>query len=497
MAFFLVATPKQIPVAVFPCVAGLPSPPPFSGMASDGLFLATRHPTIPSARRVFSLVGRDAASPADLRAHLLRPWPLRVKLFQCKDTANLWSAEDAGGCAAGAPPAPPPHSFEEGSILRLVSRAGDSLYDLADTTSAASFLIAAGTSTCAAGVQVQGVALTPDAGLEDDPVVTKRPRIEVLAEGPKAGAGALPPVNPLSTAAATAVEGDAGTPPTLESGGGRAVRRGQRSMPRPVVSWSYAAPYKAADDCEDSYRSRLLKVATARNDWELGVGLTGEARRTCELLVDVAGVFLTGPPGSGKTHMVNQVISGLRDAGLNVAACGSSGVAAALVNGTTVHSWAGFVNGDADMGTPLGMVLRKVIPMAAKVRMCAAMALVVDEIGTLSAALLTRLDLVLRAVRRSASPFGGLRVLFVGDFLQLAPPKGQYAFCSDVWRAVFGDRAVVLTTHWRHVRDSCWASSCACARANTLRPTWTSLRPVGLFPRLHKSCGCFATPLTC
>ena len=44
-------------------------------------------------------------------------------------------------------------------------------------------------------------------------------------------------------------------------------------------------------------------------------------------------------------------------------------------------------------------------------------------------------------------------VLTVGDFLQLAPPKGQYAFLSDVWRGVFADRDVLLETHWRHVRD--------------------------------------------
>ena len=44
-------------------------------------------------------------------------------------------------------------------------------------------------------------------------------------------------------------------------------------------------------------------------------------------------------------------------------------------------------------------------------------------------------------------------VLFVGDFLQLALPKGQYAFLSEVWRDVFSHRAVELKTHWRHVRD--------------------------------------------
>jgi len=82
------------------------------------------------------------------------------------------------------------------------------------------------------------------------------------------------------------------------------------------------------------------------------------------------------------------------------------------------------------------------------------MVLVVYEVGTLSAAFITRLDLVLRHVRRLPDvPFGGLTVLFSGDFPQLAPPFGNFAFVSDVWRDAFGSRAVVLDTHWRHIQD--------------------------------------------
>jgi len=37
--------------------------------------------------------------------------------------------------------------------------------------------------------------------------------------------------------------------------------------------------------------------------------------------------------------------------------------------------------------------------------------------------------------------------------LQLAPPFGSYAFLSDVWGLVFGNRAVILKTNWRQMRD--------------------------------------------
>lgn len=154
-------------------------------------------------------------------------------------------------------------------------------------------------------------------------------------------------------------------------------------------------------------------------------------------------MFLTGPPGCGKTHVVNEVKEALQLAGVSVSVCGSSGVAAALVSGVTAHAWAGFRNGHNDEVAPLAAVLTQVIPNAAKARMSGAQVLVIDEATTLSATFYRRLDEVIRHVRGDRSPFGGLVVLFAGDFLQVCPPQGEYAFKSAVWDLVFGRRAIV------------------------------------------------------
>ncbi|OSX70336.1 hypothetical protein BU14_0784s0005 [Porphyra umbilicalis] len=222
-------------------------------------------------------------------------------------------------------------------------------------------------------------------------------------------------------------------------------RAASTSSGRPRIAWTYAGASKNG--------TRSQPVASLPNDVELPTTIVGAERKVCRLLTGNECVFLTGPPGCGKTHLVNDVVKTLRAVGLSVSVCGSSGVAAALVGGTTVHAWAGFVNGDADVATPLETVLTKVIPPAAKYRMRSAMALVIDEVGTLSAALITRLDVVLRDVWRCALPFGGLVVLFSGDFLQLAPPIGNFAFLSGAWREAFDNRAIVLDTHWRHIND--------------------------------------------
>lgn len=163
---------------------------------------------------------------------------------------------------------------------------------------------------------------------------------------------------------------------------------------------------------------------------------------------------MTGPPGSGKTFLLRKIIRALRDAGVTVAVCGTTGVAANMVGGITAHSWAGFIHGHADISHPLDHVVHEVTPRAAKGRMRDAMVLVIDEIGTISAEFLERLDEVLRAVRTCSTPFGPVVVVFAGDFLQLAPPVGSFAFCSPVWRDIFGSRARELSTTLRHVSDA-------------------------------------------
>ena len=54
-----------------------------------------------------------------------------------------------------------------------------------------------------------------------------------------------------------------------------------------------------------------------------------------------ANVFLTGEPGSGKTHTVREYVSWLRDRGIEPSITASTGIAATHMNGRTVHSWSG------------------------------------------------------------------------------------------------------------------------------------------------------------
>ncbi len=137
-----------------------------------------------------------------------------------------------------------------------------------------------------------------------------------------------------------------------------------------------------------------------------------------KILQTGANVFLTGEPGSGKTHTVNAYVKWLRERGVEPAITASTGIAATHIHGMTIHSWSGvgikqdLSSYDLDKITQNERVVRRV--RGAKI-------LIIDEISMLSAKTLAMAEAVCREVRQRQAPFGGLQVVLVGDFFQLPP----------------------------------------------------------------------------
>ena len=70
--------------------------------------------------------------------------------------------------------------------------------------------------------------------------------------------------------------------------------------------------------------------------------------------------------------------------------------------------------------------------------------LIIDEISMMSVKLLEILDTIGKQIRKNNKPFGGIQLLFSGDFYQL-PPVGdntdaatkQFCFESEIWNTLF------------------------------------------------------------
>ncbi|MCA9368426.1 helix-turn-helix domain-containing protein, partial [Candidatus Kaiserbacteria bacterium] len=101
-----------------------------------------------------------------------------------------------------------------------------------------------------------------------------------------------------------------------------------------------------------------------------------------------------------------------------------------------IHAWSGIGIRDSLSPYDLEQISsrEKIVKRAQK-----AQVLIIDEISMLDGGVLDMVDMVLRTVRHTNDAFGGLQVVFVGDFFQLPPIVRQgdvlrYAFESNSWQ---------------------------------------------------------------
>ncbi len=158
-------------------------------------------------------------------------------------------------------------------------------------------------------------------------------------------------------------------------------------------------------------------------------------QKTALAILDAGhSVFLTGPAGSGKTHVLNSFVRDARIDGKSVAVTASTGLAATHLGGSTIHSWSGM--GIADE------VHDRMVSDMSKSRqdqINKADILVIDEVSMLHDFRLDMIDEICRGVRGDSAPFGGLQVVLSGDFYQLPPinrgdsRQGGFIPSSNAW----------------------------------------------------------------
>lgn len=163
--------------------------------------------------------------------------------------------------------------------------------------------------------------------------------------------------------------------------------------------------------------------------------------KALETLLSGKNVFLTGEPGSGKTHTINMFTKVLREKYKDYAVTASTGIAATHINGMTIHSWAGLGIKDVITDQDIARIATK--PYITK-RILNAEVLIIDEISMLNAQIIDNLDRILSAIRGGilssfqGLPFGGIQMVFVGDFFQLPPVtrvgETKFAFESEAWK---------------------------------------------------------------
>jgi len=156
-------------------------------------------------------------------------------------------------------------------------------------------------------------------------------------------------------------------------------------------------------------------------------------------------IFLTGGAGVGKTTITREVIKAYEAEAKKVAKLASTGMAATLIGGQTLHSF-------LDLGIASNLqelqekgkfeIKKKVKKLIESMDL-----IVIDEISMVSDTLFEMI-----ALRLQQAEFKG-SLLVVGDFLQLPPvtrglEEVSFAFESEAWRS-FGFETIELTHIYR------------------------------------------------
>lgn len=181
-------------------------------------------------------------------------------------------------------------------------------------------------------------------------------------------------------------------------------------------------------------------------------------------------LFISGPGGSGKSYFIKHAVEYLHERGIIHQVTSTTGCSSILlannihINGKpilvkTIHSWSGIRLGKGPIKDIIKQVQKR-NHIVKEWRRCRV--LIIDEVSMLSKKIFDVLDNLGRTLRdRMDEPFGGIQVIFLGDFYQL-PPVGDYGdpesckFCfeSTEWFKTFPiENHIEFTTIFRQ-RDN-------------------------------------------
>lgn len=155
-------------------------------------------------------------------------------------------------------------------------------------------------------------------------------------------------------------------------------------------------------------------------------------------------IFITGPGGCGKTYLIKEIVKHGKKNQKKIHVCALTGCAAVLLecNARTLHSWSGIGLASDTIEKIVERVVRNV---KKKQNWLYVEVLIIDEVSMLSLKLFKILDLIGRKVKKNDKPFGGIQLIFSGDFYQL-PPIGNeedfestnFCFEAENWEQIFG-----------------------------------------------------------
>lgn len=197
-------------------------------------------------------------------------------------------------------------------------------------------------------------------------------------------------------------------------------------------------------------------ISPVKNEKMYTSELSLEQQFAFEKFVKGENIFVTGPGGTGKTKLVKNLVEYANSIEKPGQVCAMTGCAAVLIGckARTIHSWSGIKLAKGPKDKIIAGVLKN---RNAVKEWKLAKYLILDEVSMLSQKIFEILEELGRRIRKNPAVFGGLQVVFLGDFFQLPPIEtendpGSEKFCfeSPIWQRVFpAENHIELTKIFR------------------------------------------------
>ncbi|HTD98331.1 MAG TPA: HRDC domain-containing protein [Mucilaginibacter sp.] len=152
-------------------------------------------------------------------------------------------------------------------------------------------------------------------------------------------------------------------------------------------------------------------------------------------------VFLTGKAGTGKTTFLQRI---RRESKKKLAVVAPTGVAAINASGMTIHSFFQLPFGPiipSGNGHPVMHYSEEKKDLLTNLEL-----LIIDEISMVRPDVLDQIDLILRNIKETPQPFGGIQLLLIGDLSQLSPiiREEEWAMLSRYYSTPYFFSSLVL-----------------------------------------------------
>jgi ATP-dependent DNA helicase PIF1 len=177
--------------------------------------------------------------------------------------------------------------------------------------------------------------------------------------------------------------------------------------------------------------------------------LNEEQKYALKCVSEGNNILLTGSAGTGKSYTIKYIIEYLNNANKKYAITASTGTAAVIIGGQTLHSFLGLGLGTGTVKEILNNILKNKKKYESILNL---EVLIIDEISMIDKELFEKISIILSIIKSNDVYFGNIQIILVGDFCQLAPVKGKYCFLADIWNKM-NIKIVLLEKLIRHNED--------------------------------------------